>query len=189
MSKFVDRLVGRTSRQEENSMARQSNRKNPPEEVTAISRLSDYTAHPTEPEAWPTGDDPADYGKLGEHVTAVLEAANQAATKIRNEARGDAKEIAEAAQREAASLLERARSSANSVSDNSSTACAILPGGWKTCCTRCRPRPEPTASRRGNTSRWRSRCDLPRRCRPHPRESPSDSWPLTSPSRRRSTIS
>ena len=65
-------------------MARQSNRKNPPEEVTAISRLSDYTAHPTEPEAWPTGDDPADYGKLGEHVTAVLEAANQAATKIRN---------------------------------------------------------------------------------------------------------
>jgi hypothetical protein len=119
MSKFVDRLVGRTSRQEENSMAGQSNRKNPAE-VPAISRVSDYTAQPSEPETWPTSEDTADYGKLGQHVTAVLEAANQAATKIRNEARGDAKEIAESAQREAASWLEKARAETEELSHEAS---------------------------------------------------------------------
>ena len=94
-------------------MAKQSNRKNPPAEVPAISRLSDYTAHPGQSEMWSTVDDgpelAADYGKLGEHVTSVLEAANDAAAKIRDEARANAKEIAERAQREAASWLEQAR--------------------------------------------------------------------------------
>ena len=112
MSKFVNRLVGRSSNQEGISMAKQPNRKNRPEEAPTISRLSDYTAHPAEAETWSTVADSelaADYGKLGEHVTSVLEAAKDAATNIRDEARAKAREIAESAQRDAATWLEKAR--------------------------------------------------------------------------------
>jgi hypothetical protein len=114
---FVDRLVGRTSRQEDTAMAKKPDPKNP-EEVPAISRLSDYTAHPGEPETWAgeEAESAADYGKLGAHVTSVLEAANEAAAKIRDEARVNAKEIAERAQRDAASWLEKARGETDELS-------------------------------------------------------------------------
>jgi hypothetical protein len=120
-SRFVDRLVGRTSKQEDTQMAKQPNHKNPAE-VPAISRLSDYTAHADEPETW-TSDEAelaADYGKLGAHVTSVLEAANEAAAKIRDEARGNAKETAERAQRDAASWLEKARAETDELSREAS---------------------------------------------------------------------
>jgi len=124
MSKFVDRIVGRISKQEDIPMAKPSNRKNPPAEVPAISRLSDYTAHPDESETWSTVDEgpelAADYGKLGEHVTSVLEAANDAAAKIRDEARANAKETAERAQREGASWLEKARAETEELSHEAS---------------------------------------------------------------------
>jgi hypothetical protein len=116
-SRFVDRLVGRTSKQEDTPMAKQPDGKNPAE-VPAISRLSDYTAHPDEPETWVNQEAElaADYGKLGAHVTSVLEAANEAAAKIRDEARVTAKEIAERAQREGASWLEKARADTDELS-------------------------------------------------------------------------
>jgi hypothetical protein len=116
-SKFVDRLVGRTSKQEETPMAKHPNPKNPAE-VPAISRLSDYTAHSEEPETWASEEAElaADYGKFGAHVTSVLEAANEAAAKIRDEARVNAKEIAEHAQRDAASWLEKARADTDELS-------------------------------------------------------------------------
>jgi F0F1-type ATP synthase membrane subunit b/b' len=94
VSKFVDRMVGRASKQEDN--------------VLALTRLSDYTARADSPEDG-TPEEPADYGKLGEHVTSVLEAANQAAEKIHEQARGGARQITERAQQEASALLEKAR--------------------------------------------------------------------------------
>jgi hypothetical protein len=131
MSRFVDRMVGRTSKQEDKGMAKKSDRENPALDVPAVARLSDYTAHPENPEVSAAeaprlaGEDEAaafaaDYGKLGEHVTSVLEAANQAATKIREEAHGTAREIAEHAQREAAQLLEKARAETEELSHEAS---------------------------------------------------------------------
>jgi hypothetical protein len=102
VSTFVDRMVGRTSKQEDKGMAKESDRKSPAEDVSAIARVSDYTVHSDSPETWAGQDEPsevtADYGKLGEHVTSVLEAANQAAATIRDDARATAQEIAERAQ-------------------------------------------------------------------------------------------
>jgi hypothetical protein len=131
VSKFVDRMVGRTSKGEDKTMAKQSDRKKPAEEVPAIARLSDYTVHADSPETWTSesaglaqSDDPAelaaDYGKLGEHVTSVLEAANQAAAKIREEARSAAQEIAERAQREAKTWLDKARAETDELSHEAS---------------------------------------------------------------------
>jgi hypothetical protein len=106
-------MVGRTSKQEDKGMAKESDHTSPPEDVSAIARLSDYTVHSDSPETWTAQDEPpevaADYGKLGEHVTSVLEAANQAAATIRDEARTTAKDIVERAQREAGTWLEKAR--------------------------------------------------------------------------------
>ncbi len=120
MSKFVDRMVGRTSKQEDKGMAKESDHTSPPEDVSAIARLSDYTVHSDSPETWTAQDEPpevaADYGKLGEHVTSVLEAANQAAATIRDEARTTAKDIVERAQREAGTWLEKARAETEELS-------------------------------------------------------------------------
>jgi hypothetical protein len=123
-------MVGRTSRQEDIGMAKQPGGKKPAEEVPAVARLSDYTVHDG-PETWTSDvgqlteeDDAAkfaaDYGKLGEHVTSVLEAANQAAAKIREEARSTAQEIAERAQREAGTWLEKARAETEKLSHEAS---------------------------------------------------------------------
>jgi F0F1-type ATP synthase membrane subunit b/b' len=124
VSKFVDRVVGRISKQEDRGMAKQSDRKSPGEDVSAIARLSDYTVHSHSPETR-TGEDEAsevaaDYGKLGEHVTSVLEAANQAAATIRDEARANAQEIVERAQREASTWLEKGRAETEELSHDAS---------------------------------------------------------------------
>jgi F0F1-type ATP synthase membrane subunit b/b' len=128
MTKFVDRLVGRTSNQEDTGMARKTDRKNPAEDAPAVARLSDYTARPgtTEGPAGPASqlvgqqEQPADYARLGEHVTAVLEAANEAAAKLRDDARRTAQEIGEHAQQEANGLLEKARAESDQVSHEAS---------------------------------------------------------------------
>lgn len=112
-------------------MAKQSDRKKSAEEVPAIARLSDYTVHADSPGTWTgeagqlTPEDEsaelaADYGKLGEHVTSVLEAANQAAATIREEARRTAQEIAERAQREASTWLEKTRAETEELSHDAS---------------------------------------------------------------------
>jgi F0F1-type ATP synthase membrane subunit b/b' len=128
VSKFVDRVRGRISNQEDQTMAR----KKPVQDVPAIARLSDYTVHGDSSEAW-TGEAEqisapvdesaefaADYGKLGEHVTSVLEAAKQAATTIRDEARGTAQEIVERAQREAGTWVDKARAESDELAHEAS---------------------------------------------------------------------
>lgn len=105
-------------------MARKSDRKNPGEDVPAVARLSDYTARPDGsedaasdvPRVAGQQEQPADYARLGEHVTAVLEAANQAAAKIHDDARSSAQQIAERAQREADDQLEKARAKTEDLS-------------------------------------------------------------------------
>lgn len=114
-------MVGRSSKREDG-------RQSPAAEVPAITRLSDYTARADDPqrssgdarEVSMSNDDspelPADYGKLGEHVTSVLEAADQAAAEIREEARGAAQELTKRAQQEADALVERARAETETLS-------------------------------------------------------------------------
>jgi hypothetical protein len=126
VAKFVDRMVGR--KQEEKEMANQSDSRKPAADVPAVSRLADYTVHGDGPESWAPGATPltgdehehaefaTDYGKLGEHVTSVLEAANEAAGKIRDEARKNAGEIAARAQGEARASLEKARAETDELS-------------------------------------------------------------------------
>jgi cell division septum initiation protein DivIVA len=96
-----------------------------------VSRLADYTGHESEPkdrrtetatrtvdadnEAEPT----TDYGKLGEHVTSVLEAANKAAAKIQDDARTNAERVAKQSQNQASALLEQARGHAEKLSRES----------------------------------------------------------------------
>jgi hypothetical protein len=132
MSNFVDRMVGRNSKREDEGMAKKPDRKNQADDASAVARLSDYTVHANSPEVWATeaprlggqedgsAELQADYGKLGEHVTSVLEAANQAAGKIRDEARSAAQEIAEHAQREAGMWLEKARAETEELSHEAS---------------------------------------------------------------------
>lgn len=126
MSKFVDRMVGR--KQEEKKMANRSDAGKSPADVPAVSRLADYTVHADSPESWTPDAAPltpgehdqtefaADYGKLGEYVTSVLEAANEAAGKIRDEALTNAREIVERAQGEARTRLEKARAETEELS-------------------------------------------------------------------------
>ena len=113
-------------------MAKQSDRKSSPEDVSAIARLSDYTVHSDSPETWTAQGEPpevaADYGKLGEHVTSVLEAANQAAATIRDEARTTAKDIVERAQREASTWLEKARAETEELSHEAGRLRIEAPG-------------------------------------------------------------
>src|SRR5437868_6425199 len=123
-------MVRRTSKQEDNGMAKKSDPKNPPGDVPAIARLSDYTVHGDSPQSR-RDDAPelspdespelaADYAKLGEHVTSVLEAANEAAAKIREEARNTAQQISERAQREANTWLEKARAETDELAHEAS---------------------------------------------------------------------
>jgi cell division septum initiation protein DivIVA len=126
VSKFVDRMVGR------NAPERRAEIDEPaggPDAVGSVgsptvSRLADYTVHegnakkraPDTPPRTVTADKEAepvtDYGKLGEHVTSVLEAANKAAAKIREDARTNAERVAKDSQSEASALLEQARGQA-----------------------------------------------------------------------------
>jgi len=133
VSKF-DRIAGRTSQEREaevDETARESHLADPQAESPAASRLADYTAQetghddgphdaarltPKEDEAVEAVELVTDYGKLGEHVTSVLEAANAAAAKIRDEARAGAERLAERTRNEATALLEKAGQEADKVS-------------------------------------------------------------------------
>jgi cell division septum initiation protein DivIVA len=97
----------------------------------AVARLAEYTAHEGQAQNRPPGaaprtvkaDDEAepltDYGKLGEHVTSVLEAANEAAAKIREDARMNAERIAKQSQSQANALLQQAQEHAEKLSRES----------------------------------------------------------------------
>jgi cell division septum initiation protein DivIVA len=133
VSRFVDRMVGRNAPERRGEI----DEPGAGEEARAsagsptVSRLADYTGHESEPKDRPTDTAPrtvetdneaeptTDYGKLGEHVTSVLEAANQAAAKIRDDARTNAERVAKQSQNEASALLEQARGHAEKLSRES----------------------------------------------------------------------
>ena len=133
MSKFVDRMVGRNPPQrvaEIDQSAAEPDAEDSRGSPT-VSRLAEYTAHETGAEEWSHDTAPltveadeeadflTDYGKLGEHVTSVLEAANKAAAKIRVEARTNAERVAERSKSEASGLLETARGEAEKLTRES----------------------------------------------------------------------
>jgi cell division septum initiation protein DivIVA len=138
VSKFVDRMVGR------NVPERRAEIDEPggPDAggsvgSPTVSRLADYTVHegnakknrtpdiaPRTVNAESEAEPVTDYGKLGEHVTSVLEAANQAAAKIREDARTNAERVAKHSQSEASALLEQARGHAEKLSLESERLCA-----------------------------------------------------------------
>jgi len=138
VSKFVDRMVGR------NVPERRAEIDEPggPDAggsvgSPTVSRLADYTVHEgnakksTAPDTVPrtvNADNEAkpvtDYGKLGEHVSSVLEAANKAAEKIQEDARTNAERVAKHSQSEASALLEQARGHAEKLSLESERLCA-----------------------------------------------------------------
>ena len=133
MSKFVDRMVGR------NVPERRAEIDGPggPDAggsvgSPTVARLADYTVHegnaktdrapdtaPRTVDADNDAEPVMDYGKLGEHVTSVLEAANKAAAKIREDARTNAERVAKLSQSEATALLEQARGDAEKLSRES----------------------------------------------------------------------
>jgi cell division septum initiation protein DivIVA len=138
VSKFVDRMVGRNGPERRGEIDEPAAGHEAPgsAESPTVSRLADYTAHESkaqdrQPDTSPRtveGENEAepmtDYGKLGEHVTSVLEAANQAAAKIRQDARTDAERVAKQSQSEASAVLEHARGHAEKLSRESERALA-----------------------------------------------------------------
>ena len=118
MSKFVDRMVGRNGPERRGEIVEPTGESDARGSAGSptVSRLADYTAHEGNakkrlPEAAPHTADAAeeaeplmDYGKLGEHVTSVLEAANMAAAKIREDARANAERVTTQSQSEASAL-------------------------------------------------------------------------------------
>ena len=133
MSKFVDRMVGRNGPERRGEIVEPTGESDAQGSAGSptVSRLADYTAHEGNakkrpPEAVPRTADAAeeaeplmDYGKLGEHVTSVLEAANKAAAKIQEDARANAERVTTQSQSEASALLEQARGHAEKLSRES----------------------------------------------------------------------
>jgi cell division septum initiation protein DivIVA len=131
VSKFVDRMVGRNARERRDETDEAAGRPDTQGSARSptVSRLADYTAHeaknrppniaPRTIKADEEAEPLADYGKLGEHVTSVLEAANKAAAKIREDARTNAERVAKQSQTEARALLEQAQEHAEKVSRES----------------------------------------------------------------------
>jgi uncharacterized membrane protein YqiK len=133
VSKFVDRMVGRNPPERHAEIEESAGA--PDAEGSSgsptMSRLAEYTAHETRVNEWSPDTAPLtveaheevdfsmDYGKLGEHVTSVLEAANKAAAKIREEARTAAERVAERSNSEALGVLEKAHAQAEQVSRES----------------------------------------------------------------------
>jgi F0F1-type ATP synthase membrane subunit b/b' len=133
VSKFVDRMVGRTPPEGEGGEGKETAGEaelvgDPASPSPAVSRLAGYTAaEGPQQDDWRqaatplVADDDAvelvtDYGKLGEHVTSVLEAARTAAAKIRDDAREDAQRVAERTKKAAAETVETARREADKAS-------------------------------------------------------------------------
>jgi cell division septum initiation protein DivIVA len=133
VSKFVDRMVGRNAPERRGEIDAAPNGPDTQGSVGSptVSRLADYTAHEGNAKKRPPDATPPtagavekaepliDYGKLGEHVTSVLEAANKAAAKIREDARTNAEVVAKHSQSEARTLLEQAREHAEKLSRES----------------------------------------------------------------------
>jgi cell division septum initiation protein DivIVA len=140
VSKFVDRMVGRNAPERRAEIDAPAGGPDAGGSVGSptVSRLADYTVHEGNPKKNPAAPDTAprtvdaddeaepvtDYGKLGEHVTSVLEAANKAAAKIREDARANAERVANLSQSEASALLEQARGHAEKLSRESERLCA-----------------------------------------------------------------
>jgi cell division septum initiation protein DivIVA len=131
MSKFVDRMVGRNPPERRGEIVGPAGGQDAHGSAGSptVSRLADYTGHESTAEKRPPPDtaprtvEPdeqaealTDYGKLGEHVTSVLEAANKAAAKIREDARTNAERVAKQSQSEARALLEQAQEHAEKLS-------------------------------------------------------------------------
>jgi cell division septum initiation protein DivIVA len=133
VSKFVDRMVGRNAPERRGEIDEAPDRQDTQGSVGSptVSRLADYTVHEgnakkRSPDAAPStagaveeAEPLIDYGKLGEHVTSVLEAANKAAAKIREDARTNAELVTKHSQSEATALLEQAREHAEKLSRES----------------------------------------------------------------------
>jgi hypothetical protein len=132
VSKFVDRMVGRNDPERRGEIVEAGGESDSGGVGSpTVSRLADYTAHEGDPKKLPPGAVPRmpdaveepeplmDYRKLGEHVTSVLEAANNAAAKIREDARTNAERVTEQSQSEATALLEEARRQAEKLSRES----------------------------------------------------------------------
>jgi cell division septum initiation protein DivIVA len=139
VSKFVDRMVGRNPPERRGEIVGPAGGQDAQGSAGSptVSRLADYTGHESKAENRPPPDtapravEPdeqaealTDYGKLGEHVTSVLEAANKAAAKIREDARTNAERVAKHSQSEASALLEQARGHAEKLSLESERLCA-----------------------------------------------------------------
>jgi F0F1-type ATP synthase membrane subunit b/b' len=129
VSKFVDRVVGRTPRDGESDEGEETVReaelvRDPAPPSPTVSRLAGYTASegPKEDD-WELAATPlvadensVDYANFGEHVTSVLEAATAAAAKITADAREDARRVVERTRKEAAEAVETARQEADKAS-------------------------------------------------------------------------
>jgi cell division septum initiation protein DivIVA len=139
VSKFVDRMVGRNVPERRAEIDAPAGGPDAGGSIGSptVSRLADYTVREGNAKKDPAPDpvprtanadneaEPVtDYGKLGEHVTSVLEAANKAAAKIREDARTNAERVANLSQSEASALLEQARGHAEKLSRESERLCA-----------------------------------------------------------------
>jgi F0F1-type ATP synthase membrane subunit b/b' len=133
VSKFVDRMVGRTPPEGEGGEVEETVGeaelvRDPAPPSQAVSRLIGYTAaEGSKQDDWRQAATPVvadedavelvtDYAKLGEHVTSVLEAARTAAARIRDDAREDSRRVAERTRKEAAEAVETARREADKAS-------------------------------------------------------------------------
>jgi len=67
------------------------------------------------PTAAPEREAPTDYGSLSTHVASVLEAAEQAGERLREEARADAEHVRQLAQQEAAAKITEASQEASKI--------------------------------------------------------------------------
>jgi hypothetical protein len=133
VSKFVDRMVGRNDPERRGEIVEAGGELDARGSVGSptVSRLADYTVHegnaknrppdtvPRTPDAVEEAEPLMDYGQLGEHVTSVLDAANTAAAKIREDARTNAERVTKQSQSEASALLEQARGHAEKLSRES----------------------------------------------------------------------
>ena len=133
MSKFVDRMVGRNAPEQRGSIDGPAGGADAQDSAGSptVSRLADYTTQESKAKNRPLDTAPrtvkaddqteplTDYGKLGEHVTSVLEAANKAAAKIREDARTNAELVARQSQSEAKALLGQAEEHAEKLSRES----------------------------------------------------------------------
>jgi len=133
VSKFVDRMVGRNDPERRGEVVEAGGESDARGSVGSptVSRLADYTVHEGDaknrppnlvsrtPDAVEEAEPLMDYGKLGEHVTSVLEAANNAAAKIREDARTNAERVTKQSKSEASALLEEARTHAQKLSRES----------------------------------------------------------------------